>query len=150
MRIMDAQTRAEESTALLALATACVAQAGLDYDLGRRPSSVPARLIEENMWRAIRYGMDGRQIDLETIRQVPARSAVEGLLEWTEPARAELKLDNHLETLERMLDLGNGAQRQWRRHEAGEPMRDMYASAVSETRASFAGRPAGVGACAGG
>ena len=66
------------------------------------------------------------------------------------PARAELKLDNHLETLEHMLDSGNGAQRQWRRHEAGEAMRDMYASAVSETRASFAGRPAGVGACAGG
>jgi carboxylate-amine ligase len=150
VRIMDAQTRAEESTALLALAAACAAQAGLDYDLGRRPASVPGRLIEENVWRAIRYGLDGRLIDPESIRQIPARAAVERLLDSTQAARTELKLDQHLEPLERMLDIGNGAQRQWRRHEAGESMRDIYATGVGETRASFAETPAGVGACGGG
>jgi hypothetical protein len=48
-----------------------------------------------------------------------------------------------------MLDSGNGAQRQQRRHEAGESMRDVYATAVAETCASYAETPAGVGACAG-
>src|SRR6476469_5284749 len=56
LRIMDAQGRAEESTALLALATACIAQAALDYDIGRVPAPLPARLIEENFWRATRHG----------------------------------------------------------------------------------------------
>jgi glutamate---cysteine ligase / carboxylate-amine ligase len=149
VRIMDAQTRAEESTALLALATACAAQAGFDYELGRRPSAVPARLIEENLWRAIRYGMDGSLIDADTMREVPARAAVEGLLDWARDARADLKLDSHLEALERMLDAGNGAQRQWRRHEAGEPIREIYADGVAETCATFAETPAGAGVCAG-
>jgi carboxylate-amine ligase len=150
VRIMDAQTRGEESTAMLALAAACAAQAGIDHDLGRRPSPVPGRVIEENLWRAIRYGMDGRLIDVESAREVPARVAIERLLDWTEHARAELKLDPHLEPLERMLDSGNGAQRQWRRHEAGEAIRDIYATGVRETCASFAETPAGVGVCAGG
>lgn len=148
IRIMDAQTRAEESTALLALAAACAAQAGLDFEAGRRPAHVPRRLIEENLWRAIRYGLDGKLIDLGSVEEVPARAAVERLLEWTESARSELKLDAHLEALERMLDAGNGAQRQSRRHAAGESMREIYAADVAETCASFAETPVGVGACA--
>jgi carboxylate-amine ligase len=146
IRIMDAQGRAEESTALLALASACAAQAALDYDLGRRPEPIPRRLIEENLWRAIRYGMDGDQIDLGTFREIPARGAVESLFEWTREARSELKLDSHLDPLEGMLDTGNGAQRQWRRHEAGEPMRAIYADGVDQTCTSFAETAECVGA----
>jgi len=148
IRIMDAQTRAEESTALLALATACAAQAGLDFEAGRRPRDVPHRLIEENLWRAIRYGLDGKLIDLDVVAEVTAREAVERLLQWTGPARAELKLDPHLEAVEQMLDSGNGAQRQQRRHAAGESIHDIYGAAVAETCASYAETPAGVGACA--
>jgi glutamate---cysteine ligase / carboxylate-amine ligase len=150
LRIMDAQGRAEESTALLALATACIAQAALDYDLGRRPDPVPPRLIEENFWRAIRYGLDGNLIDFERMAEIPARAVVEGLLEWTEGARSELRLDQHLDPIEQMLESGNGAQRQWRRHEAGDDERQIYADIVSETCVSYAETPMGVGACGGG
>src|SRR5919108_3012822 len=75
LRIMDAQSRADESTALLALGTACVAQAARDYDEGVRPRAVPPRLIEENMWRATRYGLDGQLIDLARAAEVPAGAA---------------------------------------------------------------------------
>ena len=139
IRIMDAQSRAEESSALAALATACAAQAALDYDSGKRPAAVPARLIEENMWRAIRYGLDGRLLDLERGEEAPAREAVEGLLEWSEPARSDLDLDRHLEGLGRALTEGNGAQRQWRRHEEGESMRQIYAASVADACASYGG-----------
>ena len=69
MRIMDAQSCAGESTALLALATACVGAGGAR--LRRRPDRaepVPGRLIEENIWRAIRHGLDGKLIDLDAAR----------------------------------------------------------------------------------
>ena len=69
-RICDAQTRAEDSTALAGLIAACIAQAALDYDEGALPEPVPGRYIEENMWRAIRYGMEGRMIDFEPRRGV--------------------------------------------------------------------------------
>ena len=73
VRICDAQTSAEDSTALAGLITACVAQAALDYDEGV-PYEPPARrLVEENFWRAIRYGLDGMLIDLGRARGVPGR-----------------------------------------------------------------------------
>jgi carboxylate-amine ligase len=141
VRIMDAQARAAESTAIAALATACVAQAAIDHGEGARPEPVPARLIEENMWRAIRYGLDGDLIDLAAGKEIEARLAVERLLEWAAPARAELKLDGHLEPLFGLLDGGNGAQRQWRRQEAGDHAREIYAALVEETRTTYASAP---------
>jgi carboxylate-amine ligase len=138
VRIMDAQSCAGESTALLALATACVAQAALDYDAGRLPAPLPRRLIEENLWRATRHGLDGNLIDLEAELEIPAVVAVEGLLTWTADARAALGLDAHMSDLERMLRRGNGAQRQRRRHEGGDRMEDIYAALVAETQATYA------------
>jgi glutamate---cysteine ligase / carboxylate-amine ligase len=138
IRIMDAQSCAGESTALLALAAACAAQAALDYDAGRPATAPPNRLIEENLWRAIRHGLDGRLIDLETAAELPAPAAVERLLEWTADARADLSLDQHLGDLAPLLANGNGAQRQQRRAAEGEPMEDVYAATVADTRATYA------------
>ena len=138
VRIMDAQSCAGESTALLALATACVAQAALDYDAGRVPAAVPRRMIEENLWRATRYGLDGKLIDLEAGAELPAVAAVERLVDWTADARDSLGLDAHLSDLDRMLSDGNGAQRQRRRVDAGESMEEIYAALVAETRATYA------------
>ena len=65
VRICDAQATAAESEGLAALIVACVAQAARDIDEGVAKPTVPGRLIEENMWRAIRYGLDGKLLDLE-------------------------------------------------------------------------------------
>src|SRR3954451_16220849 len=64
MRICDAQSSGDESFALAGLLVACVAQAAIDEDDGVPFEAHPARMIEENFWRAIRYGLDGRTIDL--------------------------------------------------------------------------------------
>jgi glutamate---cysteine ligase / carboxylate-amine ligase len=142
VRIMDAQSRGGESTALAALATACVMQSALDFDAGIAPADFPPRLVEENMWRAIRHGLDGKQIDLASGEQVAARAAVERLLEWATPARQAANLDDHLEGLRAALEAGNGAQRQWRAQEAGEEMREIFASTVEDTRSTYTTRAA--------
>ncbi|HEX8743872.1 MAG TPA: YbdK family carboxylate-amine ligase, partial [Thermoleophilaceae bacterium] len=87
LRICDAQTSAEDATALAGLAVACIAQAALDYDDGLLPEPPPGRLIEENFWRAIRYGLDGKLIDLERGEELPAAAVPDRLLAWTAPAR---------------------------------------------------------------
>jgi carboxylate-amine ligase len=138
VRIMDAQSRAGESTALAALATACVAQAAFDYDHDLRPPVLPQRLIEENLWRAIRYGLDGKMIDFEREVELPAPAAVQRLLEWSAPASTQLGIEHHIEPLTVALANGNGAQRQWRRHQAGESMREIFTADVAETCATFA------------
>jgi carboxylate-amine ligase len=146
VRIMDAQSCAGESTALLALAAACVAQAAFDYDAGRIAAEVPHRMIEENLWRATRHGLDGMLIDLDAEVEIPATAAVEGLIAWTADARGALGLDSHMRDLERMLAEGNGAQRQHRRHAAGEPVADTYAALVADSRATYAESGAAVAA----
>jgi glutamate---cysteine ligase / carboxylate-amine ligase len=131
VRICDAQGTAGESEALEALITACVAQAARDEDEARPFEDLPRRVLEENFWRAIRYGMDGNQIDLDRGEEEPAAAAAERLLAWTAPMRAELGLDPALPAL-------NGAQRQRRAIEAGATMEDVYATSVQETRQTYA------------
>ncbi|HEX6461004.1 MAG TPA: YbdK family carboxylate-amine ligase [Thermoleophilaceae bacterium] len=132
-RICDAQSTAEESTALACLIVACVAQAALDYDEGVLPEPPPGRLIEENFWRAIRYGLDGKMIDLERGEEYPAAAIGDRLLAWTAPARAVLG------GVEPALPPENGAQRQRRALEAGASIEEVFAAEVAATQRSYAG-----------
>jgi len=131
VRICDAQSTAEASTALCSLVAACVAQAALDYDDGTVPPAAPARLIEENLWRAIRYGLDGRMIELETGTEYEASELADRLLAWTAPARAALGIDP-------VLPSENGAQRQRRALVEGHAIADVFAAEVARTQRSYA------------
>ncbi|MDX6725309.1 MAG: glutamate---cysteine ligase / carboxylate-amine ligase [Baekduia sp.] len=131
VRIADVQGTATESDALSALIVGAVAQAARDEDEGRPFEPLERRVLEENFWRAIRYGMDGRLIDFATMQEQPAPEALAGLLTWTAPMRAELGLDPALPAL-------NGAQRQRRAIAAGASMEEVYAASVQETRQTYA------------
>jgi len=128
VRICDAQMTARESDALVRLVVACVAQAAREVDEGRTPPEVPARLIEENMWRAIRHGLDGDLLDLEgpRIEEYPAAEAVERLSAW-----AGVRVD---------LPELNGAQRQRRMLDAGATPAEVYAESLRETRTTYCER----------
>ena len=126
-RICDAQTRAEDSTALAGLISACIAQAALDYDDGTLPEPVQGRYIEENMWRAIRHGMEGRMIDFDRREEFDARAIPDRLLTWTAPARAQLGIDPALPE-------EYGVQRQRR---AGG-LREAFAAEVDLTHVTYA------------
>jgi carboxylate-amine ligase len=130
VRICDAQTRGDESFALAALIAACVAQSALDHDEGRLPEPQRQREVEENLWRATRHGLDGKLLDFERRAEVAARAAVEGLLDWTAPARDELGLEIELPEL-------NGAQRARRALAEGAPIEAIYRAAVEETRRTY-------------
>jgi glutamate---cysteine ligase / carboxylate-amine ligase len=133
VRICDAQTRGEESFGLAALIAACIAQTALDYDEhGYDGAGAPLadREIEENLWRAIRHGMSGKLIDFRRGEVVEARAALEGLLEWTAPARAALGIEPRLP--ER-----NGAQRAREAFEGGVSIEDIYRDAVRETHRTY-------------
>ena len=131
IRICDAQSRAEDSEALAGLITACVAQAALDYDEGVAHAPPPPRLVEENFWRAIRFGLDGELIDLERGEERPAAAVGDRLLAWTAPARAALGIDLTLPE-------ENGAQRQRAALAAGASLEEVFAAEVAETQRTYA------------
>lgn len=133
VRICDAQMRGDESLALAGLIAACIAQTALDYDEhGYEGAGRPLedREIEENLWRAIRHGMSGKQIDFRRGVEVEARVALERLLAWTEPARTQLGIE--VELPER-----NGAQRAREALDAGTSIEDVYRDAVAETKRTY-------------
>jgi glutamate---cysteine ligase / carboxylate-amine ligase len=132
VRICDAQMTAAESDGLAALIVACVAQAARDIDEGVPFVDLPNRMIEENMWRALRYGLDGSLLDLRRREPYPAAGALDRLLEWTAPSRSELGLDVTLPAL-------NGSQRQRRMLESGMSLAEVYAAGQAETRDSYSG-----------
>jgi len=132
VRICDAQPTAAESDGLAALIVACVAQAARDLDEGVTAHELPNRLIEENVWRAIRFGLDGDLLDLQRLTPYPAAAALERLMGWTAPMRDELGIDVSLPAL-------NGAQRQRRMLETGMGVAEIYAAVQAETRDTYSG-----------
>jgi carboxylate-amine ligase len=131
LRICDAQTSGEESLALAGLLIAATAQAALDEDDGVPYTAHPPRLVEENFWRAVRYGLDGKMIDLDTAREFPAASLPERLLDWTAPARAALGIDATVRG-------ENGTQRQRRALTAGSAIEDVFRAEVELTQSTYA------------
>src|SRR4051794_15431209 len=125
VRICDAQTTAQEADQLAALIVACVRRAAEEVDAGETPPHLPGRLIEENMWRAIRYGLDGALLDLTAARvePFPAAEAPDRLRAWTGADVALPEL--------------NGAQRQRRMIDAGASPAEVLGACVRETHATY-------------
>jgi carboxylate-amine ligase len=125
VRICDAQMTAAESDALAELIVACVRRAAAEVDANQTPPDLPHRLIEENVWRAIRYGLDGRLLDLQAqrIEEFAAAETLDRVNAW---AGADVVLPEL-----------NGAQRQRRMVEAGASPAEVYAACLAETNATY-------------
>src|SRR5207248_5597396 len=82
IRICDAQPDLGEARSLAALGHALAVRIARAIDEGEPLPNHPHRLIEENLWRAIRYGLSGELIDLQTGEVRPARAQLESLRAW--------------------------------------------------------------------
>jgi len=124
-RVCDAQPELAESRSLTALIYALTARIARALDDGEPRPSWPHRLLEENFWRALRYGLSGELIDLERSASIPARARLEQLVEWVQPVAEELGAAPWLAIPER-----NAAERQIARHEEGSSMEEIFAEQV--------------------
>src|SRR5437870_5651268 len=125
IRICDAQPDLGESRSLAALGYSLTARIARAIDEGEPLPSWPHRLLEENFWRAIRYGLSGELIDFERGASIPARARLERLAEWVRPVAEELGAAEWLAIPER-----NAAERQIARHEEGASMREIFEEQV--------------------
>src|SRR5881275_669224 len=125
IRICDAQPDLEESRSLAALCYSLAARIARALDEGEPLPDYPHRLIEENFWRAIRYGLAGELIDLGSGDVRPARAHLERLLDWVAPVAEELGAAQHL-----AVPAANSAERQMSRLEEGATMQEIYAELV--------------------
>ncbi len=128
IRICDAQPDLAEAQSLVALMVSLTARCARAIDEGEPLPEQPRRLIEENLWRAIRYGLSGDLIDLERGDVLPARARVERLVEWVLPVADEIGATPWLRLPER-----NAAERQIAQRAAGATLEEIYAGQVGAT-----------------
>jgi carboxylate-amine ligase len=113
-RICDICTRIDEAIAIAAIFQALVLwlwklrRQNVTFRVYRRD------LIEENRWRASRYGLDGKMIDFGKTQEVPTRQLVRELLELIGEEIAELGTEAYIKPVENMLNHGTSADRQLR------------------------------------
>ena len=125
IRICDAQPDLAEARSLAALCYALTARIARALDEGEPLPDLPHRLLEENLWRAIRHGLSDELIDLERGGTVPARARLEQLLDWVRPVAEELGAAEWLAIGER-----NAAERQIARHAEGASLEQIFAEQV--------------------
>jgi carboxylate-amine ligase len=134
IRICDAQPIQEEAISLAALAYSLTARVARAIDEGEPVPLPPNRLIEENFWRAIRYGLSGELIDLRTLELRSARAAIEELVDWVRPVAEELGAAEFL-----AVPSANAAERQIARFDEGATLEEIYAEQVAVPREPVSG-----------
>jgi carboxylate-amine ligase len=129
VRICDAQPDLADAQALAALMHALGARFARALDEGEPLPDLPGRLIEENMWRAIRYGLTDGLIDFDRGEVVPARARIESLIEWVLPVADEIGAAPYLSVPEE-----NPSERQYARLDELGSHRDVFAELVRRPR----------------
>ena len=135
LRIADSCTRAADTIALATLFR-CLVSAHLRLpELGAQRSSATRRLIEENRWRAERYGIEAEFIDEARERAVPVAQLVEEALRLVEPDARRLDPHGSLRALRTILARGTSAHAQLQAYDdalaAGLSHRDALRAVVA-------------------
>jgi glutamate---cysteine ligase / carboxylate-amine ligase len=125
LRICDGQPELGTAQALAAFVYSLIARVARALDEGEKLPLHPHRLIEENLWRAIRYGLAGEMIDLDTGRVRPTRQRLEELAAWVQPVAEELGAAPFI-----VIPRANAAQRQIDRYERGATLGEIYADEI--------------------
>jgi glutamate---cysteine ligase / carboxylate-amine ligase len=111
VRVADAQTRVRDNAAIAAVVQALVASLALQYDSGDELPVDDYFRIRENAWRALRHGVNGWLVNLETGERQPTRERIGRLLDRLEPVARELGTEEQIHEARALL-AGNGAERQ--------------------------------------
>jgi len=117
IRICDAQTRVESVAAIVALVQSLVATLAGRYERDGVLDTQPITLVQENKWRAVRYGLEATLVDLAHDDERPAREALRELVELARPAAQRLGCSDELGLVEGILERGDGASEQRRVYE---------------------------------
>src|SRR5438067_9795847 len=133
VRVCDAQSRVDDTLAIAALIQAVIAKLfkllwrNTTFRIYRR------RLLDENRWRAARYGIDGKLIDFGREAEVEERSLLNELLEFVASEADELGTHGEMAHIERIMREGTGADRQLAAFERTHDMKAVVDHIVAET-----------------
>ncbi|MGI8889976.1 MAG: carboxylate-amine ligase [Chthoniobacterales bacterium] len=132
-RICDAQSRVDDTIALAALMQAIIARLQHLRAEGKSFPIYARRLLQENRWRAARFGLDGKLIDFEKRAARPERELIRELLDFVAPAADELGSSAELKHVEQILREGTGADRQLAVWKKSQDLKVVVDHLIAET-----------------
>ena len=133
VRVCDAQSRVDDTLAIAALIQAVISKLhkllhqNITFRIYRR------RLLDENRWRAARYGIEGKMIDFGKEAEVDERSLLNELLDFVSTEVKELGSEREMAHIERIIREGTGADRQLATWERTQDMKAVVDHIVVET-----------------
>jgi len=133
-RICDVCTRVDEAVCIGAIFQAIVAKLWKLRQDNLSFRQYPVAFIEENKWRALRYGLDGNMIDFGKSKEAPARELIREMLEWfLDDVVDELGSRKQVEYAFRILEGGTSADRQLATFEKTGDLKAVVDQLVRET-----------------
>jgi carboxylate-amine ligase len=133
-RVCDVPTAPRATIAIAALAQAIIVKLYRlrERNLGFR--RYHRALIEENKWRAARWGIDGKLIDFGKRQEVPMRDLALELLQFVDDVVDELGSRRELEYVRKILSDGTSAERQLQVYRETGDLASVVRALVDETR----------------
>jgi glutamate---cysteine ligase / carboxylate-amine ligase len=135
-RMFDTATRVEEVVAIAALTQAIVVKLHRLYTHNQSWRIYRRALIEENKWRAARYGIEGKLIDFGREAEVPVRELMLELIDLLDDVVDDLGSRSAVEYIHTILNEGTSAERQLRVYQQTGDLKEVVKHLVMETRAS--------------
>ena len=137
LRVMDVQTRVEDTVALAAYVQCLVKQILDEVEAGRPPVAYNRMLLSENKWLAARYGLDAPLMDLAAGKRIKmaARTLAKRRLRELRPIARELDCGRQLARVEWMIENGTGAQRQLQVWNANRDLHEVAEELADATEA---------------
>jgi len=134
VRICDMPTSMEHTVALTALIQALMAKLYLMYRRNTGWRSYTRAVIDENKWRAIRYGVDGMLIDFGMKKERPFQELARELVEFVSEATDIFGTQKHMQTILDIADKGSSAHRQLEVFERTGDLKPVVDWVVDETQ----------------
>jgi carboxylate-amine ligase len=135
-RMFDTATKVEEAVAIAALTQAIIVKLHRLYTSNQSWRIYRRALIEENKWRAARYGIEGKLIDFGREAEVPMRELMYELLNLIDDVVDDLGSRSAVDYIHTILNEGTSAERQLRVYQQSGDLKDVVRHLVTETRAS--------------
>ncbi|HMG37161.1 MAG TPA: carboxylate-amine ligase [Blastocatellia bacterium] len=132
-RICDIPSKVDEVLALAALTQAIIAKLYKLYKMNMGFRLYRRALIQENKWRAVRWGLDGKLIDFGKQKEVPVRDLILELLEFVNDVVDELDSRKEIEYVHTILETGTSADRQLKRFEETDDLKSVVDLLIAET-----------------
>jgi carboxylate-amine ligase len=133
-RVCDVCTRVDEAVCIAAILQAIVAKI---WKLRRDNLTFrlySSALVDENKWRAVRFGLDGNLIDFGKEQELPARELITEMLEWfVDDVIDELGSRREVEYAFQIMRGGTSADRQLAVYQETGDLRSVVDRLVAET-----------------